>query len=63
MDMVESLRGAGEGVEAIEQGDCGEEEEREPGRIGLEGGMEDEGGAADVLGAEGVVESDVGDAD
>lgn len=52
-----------ENVEADEEGDYGEEEEGEPGEVGLHRGFEDEGVAVDALGFEGLVELDVGDQD
>lgn len=50
-------------VEAVEEDDDGEEDEGEPGGVGLEGGLEDESVAVDALCLEGFVELDVGDAD
>ncbi len=61
-DEAVDVEGA-EDVEAVEDGDDGEEDEREPGRVRLEGGPEDEGAAVDALGLEGRVEADVGDGD
>lgn len=52
-----------EDVEAVEDGDDGEEDEREPGRVWLEGRTEAEGAAVDALGLEGGVEADVGNGD
>ena len=60
---IEPLRLTRERVEAVEEDDDDEENQAEPGGVGLEGGTEDEGGAGDVLAAEGGVEAQVGDAD
>lgn len=51
------------GVEAVEKSDDGEENQREPRGIWLEGGFEDQGVAVDALGLEGGVEADVGNGD
>ena len=50
-------------VKTVEEGDGGEEDEREPGSVGLEWRPEDESVAVDTLGLEGGVKFDVGDAD
>lgn len=60
---LEFLRRARERPEAIEDRNHSEEHEGEPSCVGLERGTEFKGGAIDVLGAEGGVESYVGYAD
>ena len=57
---IERLRLARECVEPVQDHDHHEEEQREPGGVGLEGGFEDQGVTGDTLGAQGGVEADVG---
>ena len=54
-DEIIDVPGA-KGVEAVEDDDDAEEDEREPGRVGLEGRFEDERIAVDALGFESFVE-------
>ena len=61
--VIKTLSLARKSVEAIEQRDHSEEDEGEPGRVGLKGRFEDERVAGDVLSAECGVEADVSDAD
>ena len=60
---IKPLGITGESVEAVKKSDDTKIDEGEPGGVGLEGGFKDEAVAGDVLGAEGGVEADVGDAD
>lgn len=59
----EALGWRREDVEAVEEDDERKEDETGVGGVGLEGGFEDQGVPIDALGAEGVVEFEVGDRD